>query len=142
MVVKQVSVATADASFKSFKTMPFAEHFNKLQIPATAFHVRTHPLTDKVADSVNQFFLDNWSFSSEKERNKFLGADFSRFCAYYFPNSIDDRLHFACEIVTHLFMVDDILETKSLKDGLAFNDRLISIARGDTQPDRNSPPEW
>ncbi|KAI0533245.1 Aristolochene synthase in complex with 12,13 Difluorofarnesyl diphosphate [Xylaria digitata] len=111
-------------------------------IPASAFTVRTHPLTDKVADAVNQFFLETWPFPSEKERKKFLGADFPRFTCYYFPNSRDDRLRLVCEIVTHLFLVDDIIEDMSLKDGRAFNDKLIALARGEVLPDRSSPPEW
>ncbi|KAI1177517.1 Aristolochene synthase in complex with 12,13 Difluorofarnesyl diphosphate [Nemania sp. FL0916] len=111
--------------------MPFAEHFNKLQIPASAFTVRTHPLTDQVADAVNQFFLDTWPFPDEKARKKFLGADFPRFVCYYFPCSLDDRLRLVCEIVTHLFLVDDVIENMSLKDGRAFNDKLIALSRGE-----------
>ncbi|KAI0904516.1 Aristolochene synthase in complex with 12,13 Difluorofarnesyl diphosphate [Ustulina deusta] len=122
--------------------MPFAERFNRLQIPATAFTVRTHPLTDTVADAVNQFFLDTWPFPGEKERKKFLGADFPRFVCYYFPNALGDRLRLVCEVVTHLFIVDDIIEAMSLKDGRAFNDKLIALACGDVLPNRNSPPEW
>ncbi|KAI1289088.1 Aristolochene synthase in complex with 12,13 Difluorofarnesyl diphosphate [Xylaria venustula] len=122
--------------------MPFAERFNKLQIPATAFTIRTHPLTDKVADGVNQFFLDVWPFPSERAREKFLGADFPRFVCYYFPNCLEDRLKLVCEIVTHLFLVDDLLEEMSLKDGNDFNERLIGLARGEVQPDRSSSPEW
>ena len=133
---------TADAAFKSFKTMPFTEHFNKLQIPASALVVRTHPLTDKVADAVNQFYLDTWPFPGEKERKKFIGADFPRFTCYYFPNTRDDRLRLVCELVTHLFLVDDIIENMSLKEGRAFNDKLIALARGEVLPDSTSPPEW
>ncbi|KAI3337518.1 Aristolochene synthase in complex with 12,13 Difluorofarnesyl diphosphate [Xylariaceae sp. AK1471] len=144
--IEQGPVATTVAApvvgFKSYKTMPFAERFNKLQIPATAFTVRTHPLTDKVADAVNQFFLDVWPFPGERERKKFLGADFPRFVCYYFPNALTDRLKLVCEVVTHLFIVDDIIEAMSLKDGRAFNDKLIALARGEVQPDRSSPPEW
>ncbi|KAI0187177.1 isoprenoid synthase domain-containing protein [Xylaria flabelliformis] len=136
------TVAAPAVEFKSYKTMPFAECFNKLQIPATAFTVRTHPLTDKVSDAVNQFFLDAWPFSGEQERKKFLGADFPRFVCYYFPNALEDRLKLACKIITHLFLIDDILETMSLKDGQAFNNKLIALARGEVQPDRSSPLEW
>ncbi|KAI0424123.1 Aristolochene synthase in complex with 12,13 Difluorofarnesyl diphosphate [Xylaria sp. FL1042] len=128
--IKQVPVATAP--FKSFKTMPFAERFNKLQIPATAF---------TVADEVNQFFFDVWPFPRERERKKFLGADFPRFVCYYFPTALEDRLKLTYKIVTHLFMVDDIIETMSLKDGRALNDKLIALARGEVQPDRSSSPE-
>jgi aristolochene synthase len=137
-----VTAGVAFKAFKSFKTMPFAEHFNKLQIPASAFTVRTHPLTDQVADEVNQFYYKNWPFPDEEERKKFLGADFSRFCCYLFPCSLNDRLRFVCEIVTHLFLIDDILESMSLKDGRALNDKLNALARGEVLPDRSSPPEW
>lgn len=137
-----VAMATVTNGFKSFKTMPFSQHFNRLQIPATALTVRTHPLTDKVADAVNQFFIDTWPFAGDKQRKKFLGADFPRFVCYYFPNSLEDRLRLVCELVTHLFIVDDIIEAMSLKDGRAFNDKLIALARGDVLPDRSSAPEW
>lgn len=135
-------VPMADLAFKSFKTMPFAERFNKLQIPPTAFTVRTHPLTDQVADEVNKYFLDNWPFPGEKERKKFVGADFPGFVCYYFPCSMNDRLRLVCEIVTHLFLIDDILETMSITEGRALNDKLIAIARGDVLPDRRWAPEW
>jgi aristolochene synthase len=36
----------------------------------------------------------------------------------------------------------DLLEDMSFEDGAAYNEKLIPIARGDVQPDRNVPAEF
>ena len=126
----------------SIKTMPFVERFTKRQIPASGLTALIHPLTDKVVNETNEFFLQHWPFPNEKARKKFVSGGFCRLTCYYFPKAKDDRLHLACEIMAVLFLIDDILEYMSLEEGRAYNEKLMPISRGETLPDRNVPVEW
>lgn len=129
------------------------------QTPASFFEPRCHPLEQQITAEVDGYFLRYWPFKTEKERKKFVAAGFSRVTCLYFPLSKNDRIHFACRLLTILFLIDgrsvlnstntqlmqstaDILEDMSLEDGSAYNEKLIPIARGDVLPDRNVPVEW
>lgn len=70
----------------------------------------------------------------------------------------DDRIHFACRLLTLLFLIDgglynqflykdisdpaDLLEDMSFAEGSAYNEKLMPIARGEVLPDRGVPVEW
>ncbi|KAI8289982.1 Aristolochene synthase [Colletotrichum sp. SAR11_57] len=95
-----------------------------------------------ISAEVNGFFLEHWPFENDKARKKFIAAGFSRVTCFYYPVALDDRIGFACRLLTLLFLIDDLLEDMSLEDGSAYNERLILLSRGDTQPDRNVPVEW
>jgi len=56
----------------------------------------------------------------------------------YFPLAADDRIELACRLLTVLFLIDDILEYKSLADGERFNERLIQVIRGEANLDSKS----
>lgn len=55
---------------------------------------------------VEQFFIKNWHFTDEKAVQKFCAAGFSRVTCCYFPNAKDDRIGFACRLLTLLFLID------------------------------------
>ncbi|KAK1854263.1 aristolochene synthase [Colletotrichum chrysophilum] len=95
-----------------------------------------------ISAEVNGFFLEHWPFENDKARKKFIAAGFSRVTCFYYPVALDDRIGFACRLLTLLFLIDDLLEDMSLEDGSAYNERLILLSKGDTQPDRNVPVEW
>ncbi|KAI8189844.1 Aristolochene synthase [Colletotrichum sp. SAR 10_75] len=95
-----------------------------------------------ISAEVNGFFLEHWPFENDKARKKFIAAGFSRVTCFYYPVALDDRIGFACRLLTLLFLIDDLLEDMSLEDGSAYNERLILLSRGDTHPDRNVPVEW
>ncbi|KAI0195403.1 Aristolochene synthase in complex with 12,13 Difluorofarnesyl diphosphate [Xylaria flabelliformis] len=101
-----------------------------------------HPLVHDISKQVDQYFLDHWQFPDEKARKKFVNAGFSQVTCYYFPKARNDRIGFACRLLTVLFLVDDLLEQMSLEDGERYNQRLIDLSRGDTQPDRSVPVEY
>uniref|UniRef100_L2GBU5 Aristolochene synthase n=1 Tax=Colletotrichum fructicola (strain Nara gc5) TaxID=1213859 RepID=L2GBU5_COLFN len=106
------------------------------------FSAKIHRLEPQISAEVNGFFLEHWPFENDKARKKFIAAGFSRVTCFYYPVALDDRIGFACRLLTLLFLIDDLLEDMSLEDGSAYNERLILLSRGDTQPDRNVPVEW
>ncbi|KAJ8104848.1 hypothetical protein ONZ43_g7662 [Nemania bipapillata] len=111
-------------------------------IPASTWTPAVHPRVEEVTLEVDGWFLDNWPFPSEKAKRKFVDAGFSRVTCAYYPAAKDDRIHFACRLLTILFLIDDLLEYMSFSDGEAYNAKLMPIARGDVLPDRNIPVEW
>ncbi|KAF2228967.1 Aristolochene synthase in complex with 12,13 Difluorofarnesyl diphosphate [Viridothelium virens] len=111
-------------------------------IPSSHFQPLCHPLEKQMTEEVNNYFLKHWPFPDEKSREKFINAGFSRVTCWYFPISLNDRIHFACRLLTVLFLIDDLLEHMSLADGEAYNNKLMPIARGDVLPDRSVPVEY
>ncbi|PLB51669.1 terpenoid synthase [Aspergillus steynii IBT 23096] len=107
--------------------------------PASLFVPDIHPNVIAVSTEVNEYFLQRWPFRNDAERAKFRAAGFSRMTCLYFPRALQDRIPFACRLVTLLFLVDDLLEEISLQEGSEYNERLIAISRGDISPDRTVP---
>ncbi|KAL9628711.1 MAG: hypothetical protein Q9164_007167 [Protoblastenia rupestris] len=101
-----------------------------------------HPQTQQIQDEVDRYFLENWDFPSIKASRTFLNAKFSEVTCLYFPLALDDRIHFACRLLTVLFLIDDQLEDMSFADGEAYNAKLIPISRGEVLPDRSKPEEF
>ncbi|KAF6838321.1 aristolochene synthase [Colletotrichum plurivorum] len=110
--------------------------------PASRFTARIHPHEAEISAEVNGFFLQHWPFENDKARKKFVAAGFSRVTCFYYPVALNDRIGFACRLLTLLFLIDDLLEDMSLKEGSAYNEKLILLSRGDIHPDRNIPVEW
>lgn len=70
------------------------------------FQPKIHPLVDKVSREVNDYFLQHWAFEDERARKKFIAAGFSKVTCLYYPLALNDRIHFACRLLTLLFLVD------------------------------------
>ena len=77
-----------------------------LSTPSSLFQYKCHRLVDQVSKEVDDWFLKNWNFENERSRRKFVAAGFSRVTCLYFPMALDDRIHFACELLTILFLID------------------------------------
>ncbi|KAI9787986.1 MAG: hypothetical protein M1816_007290 [Peltula sp. TS41687] len=107
------------------------------QPPPTILASICHPHAEEVAHEVDTYFLANWPFPDPKAKKTFLNAGFSRVTCLYFPLSKDDRISCACRLLSVLFLIDDLLENKSLADGKAFNETLFPIMRGQVEPDRS-----
>ncbi|KAK5637152.1 hypothetical protein RRF57_012864 [Xylaria bambusicola] len=122
--------------------MPSAVVSELPSIPTSLWASSIHPLHEQIIREVDGYFLQNWPFPDEKARKKFVAAGFSRVTCFYFPKALDDRIHFACRLLTLLFLIDDVLEYMSLEDGKAYNEKLMPITRGEVLPDRNIPVEW
>jgi len=150
---QQQSSSTAPAV-----SLPAASHFAP---PPSRFVAECHPSEKQITAEVDGYFLTHWPFQTAKDRKKFVAAGFSRVTCLYFPLSLADRIYLACRLLTILFLIDgvfipktklnsflrliissDILEDMSLEKGCAYNEKLMPIARGDVQPDRNVPVEW
>lgn len=95
-----------------------------------------HPRVEEVIQELDGYFLKRWNFPDARARESFVKAGFSRVTSHYFPLAMDDRIHFACRLLTILFLIDDILENMSLSDGSAYNEKLIPIELGDVLLDR------
>jgi aristolochene synthase len=59
-----------------------------------------------MTEQVDGYFLKHWPFPDNAARKKFVNAGFSRVTCYYFPRARDDRIIFACMLLTVLFLVD------------------------------------
>ncbi|MCJ1344096.1 hypothetical protein MMC31_002299 [Peltigera leucophlebia] len=114
----------------------------KWKPPPSAWTSKSHRDTEDVAHEVDQYFLRNWDFPNSKSEQTFLKAGFSKVTSLYFPTAKDDRIQYACRLLTVLFLVDDLLEEMSLEEGEAFNEKLIPIMHGHIQPNRSNPVEY
>ena len=119
---------------------------------------KIHPLEPQVTAEVEAYFIEHWPFPNGKAVQKFRDAGFSYVTCCYYPEALPDRIHFACRLLTLLFLIDgmtlpsspnstthqatDILEHMSFESGKAYNEKLMPIARGDVLPDRNVPVEY
>lgn len=65
-----------------------------------------HPLVDKVAEEVDNYFLQNWPFQTDQQRAKFVAQGFSRVTCLYCAKATDDRIAFACKLITITFLTD------------------------------------
>ncbi|KAI9035231.1 terpenoid synthase [Aspergillus affinis] len=107
--------------------------------PTSLFTPKIHPNAQAISARVDAYFLQRWHFRSDAERAKFRAAGFSCLTCLYFPMALNDRIEFACRLLTLLFLIDDILEETSLEEGSAYNARLIAISKGERLPDRTVP---
>jgi hypothetical protein len=75
-------------------------------IPPSKWLPMCHPRMEEVAKEIDGVFLSQWEFPTEKAKKTFLAAGFSRVTCLYFPKALDDRIHFACRLLTILFLID------------------------------------
>jgi aristolochene synthase len=103
---------------------------------------RKHPNADEVVKQVNDFFLENWPFRTEKHRKRFVDEGYAWFVCINCPLSLDERMHWGCRLLTTGFLIDDLLDRMSVEDGVAHNMKVIECARGNLLPDRNMPAQF
>ncbi|KAF3760408.1 Aristolochene synthase from penicillium Roqueforti [Cryphonectria parasitica EP155] len=120
------------------------ESLNGNEVPPSDWAPKIHPRAEEVAREVDGYFLEHWNFTDDRARSTFLKAGFSRVTCLYFPLAKDERIHFACRLLTVLFLIDDILEDMSFSDGEKLNNRLIELSKGPeyATPDRSIPAEF
>ncbi|KAI1098798.1 Aristolochene synthase [Jackrogersella minutella] len=114
------------------------------KIPPSRWKPMIHPRAKEVGKEVEDYFLQTWNFPNDRAKSTFLKAGFPRVTCLYFPLAKDDRIHFACRLLTVLFLIDDILEDLSFADGEKLNNRLIELSKGPeyATPDRSVPAEF
>ncbi|KAI5923116.1 terpenoid synthase [Camillea tinctor] len=101
-----------------------------------------HPDAYDVVQQVNEFFLENWPFPTEKHRKRFVEEGYAWFVGIDCPLSLDDRIHWGCRLLTTGFLIDDLLDRMSVAEGAEHNSKVIECARGQLIPDRNAPAQW
>ena len=74
--------------------------------PPSIFTPICHPLVEETIQDVDGYYLEHWGFADEKARKKFVAAGFSRVTCLYFPKALDERIRFACSLLTILFLID------------------------------------
>ena len=84
----------------------FTPHLDRNSLSSSILEPRSHPLETQVTADVEQFFTSNWNFTDEKAVQKFHAAGFSLVTCCYFPKAKDDRIGFACRLLTLLFLID------------------------------------
>lgn len=75
-------------------------------IPKSDWTPYCHPRVEEVSREVDGYFLEHWEFPNAKAERVFVNAGFSRVTCLYFPLAKDDRIHFACRLLTLLFLID------------------------------------
>lgn len=108
----------------------------------TIFTARKHPNTEEVVKQVNDFFLEHWPFKTEKHRKRFVEEGYAWFVCVNCPMSLEDRMHWGCRLLTTGFLIDDVLDSMSVKEGAAYNAKIIECSRGTVLPDRSVPAQW
>ncbi|KAI0535504.1 Aristolochene synthase in complex with 12,13-Difluorofarnesyl diphosphate [Xylaria digitata] len=89
-----------------------------MEFASSSFPLLCHPRFDTVEQETNEF---------------------TQCTCMYFPTARDDRIHFACRLLSILFLIDDVLEEMSFDEGKAYNGKLMALVRGDELPDRSIP---
>ena len=65
-----------------------------------------HPFVEEVIRDVHGYYLQHWGFRSEEAKQKFVAAGFSWVTCLYYPKALDDRIRYACSLLTILFLID------------------------------------
>lgn len=65
-----------------------------------------HPRESQMTKEVDEYFVARWNFSGPGAISKFRAAGFSRVTCLYFPEALNDRLIYACKLLTVLFLID------------------------------------
>lgn len=108
----------------------------------TILEARKHPYTEEVVKQVNDFFLENWPFRTEKHKQRFVDEGYAWFVCVNCPLSLPERMHWGCRLLTTGFLIDDVLDRMSVEEGVEHNTKVIECARGTLLPDRSSPAQW
>ena len=110
MLQRLHSMLTGQFSFTNFvfgtlvSRDPLDSHKDKYS--GSLLQPKCHHLESQVTKTVEDYFIENWPFSDEKAVRKFRDAGFSRVTCYYFPGALDERIEFACRLLTLLFLID------------------------------------
>lgn len=74
--------------------------------PAPYLQPKCHPLEPQITEEVDGYFIKHWPFPNEKAVQKFRAAGFSKVTCCYYPEALNDRIHFGCRLLTLLFLID------------------------------------
>lgn len=89
--------------------------------PPSLFVGRCHPLEHQVTKEVNEYFIKHWPFENPEAVRKFCDAGYPRAACYNYPDALDDRIHFACRLLTLLFLIDGMYDVGTRKSSISDN---------------------
>ena len=75
-------------------------------LPPSTLKPRCHVREPQVTEEVGKYFIQHWPFPDKHAIQKFHAAGFSRVTCCYFPEAFDDRITFAAQLLTLLFLID------------------------------------
>lgn len=101
-----MGITTVHGQGEEAKSRYTSEHFHTWSKPPALWKPLRHPCCEEVSEEVDRYFLDNWKFPDNRAEKIFIKAGFSKVTSLYFPLAKNDRLHFACRLLTILFLVD------------------------------------
>ncbi|KAI0572701.1 Aristolochene synthase [Pyrenophora tritici-repentis] len=126
--------------------IPTLHHAKPPQVPndprPTIFTARKHRNTDEVVELVNAFFLKNWPFKNKKQEQRFIDEGYAWFVCINCPMSLDERMHWGCQLLATGFLIDDLLDRMSIEEGKEHQENVIKCASGIILPDRKIPAQW
>lgn len=74
--------------------------------PATILEIKCHPEVEDVCARVDGFFLENWPFPTQQDKNNYTSSELCRWACYALPGSRSDRVDDACKVNILLFLLD------------------------------------
>lgn len=126
--------------------IPTLHHAKTPQVPnnprPTIFTARKHRNTDEVVELVNAFFLRHWPFKNKKQEQRFIDEGYAWFVCINCPMSLDERMHWGCQLLATGFLIDDLLDRMSIEEGKEHQENVIKCASGTILPDREIPAQW
>ncbi len=72
----------------------------------TRFTVRVHPRVEEVCAIADAYFVENWPFRTDEEREKFPKQEVNKWVCMAIPMAWDDRIIDCCKLNTLLFLLD------------------------------------
>ncbi|KAL5425798.1 hypothetical protein PMIN05_011856 [Paraphaeosphaeria minitans] len=78
--------------------------------PAPYLEPKCHPLEPRITKEVDGYFIKHWPFPDDRAVQKFRAAGFSRVTCCYYPEALNDRIHFGCRLLTLLFLIDGMAD--------------------------------
>ncbi|KAJ6556846.1 isoprenoid synthase domain-containing protein [Mycena vulgaris] len=92
---------------------------------------RDHIRAAEIRAATDSFFLDNWPFASQEERDLFVRCDFASFTSKFIPDGEFEKMILASRVNALLFLTDDQVEKQP---GSGLSDRIAGIVRGEMVP--------
>ncbi|KAJ7637384.1 isoprenoid synthase domain-containing protein [Mycena polygramma] len=102
---------------------------------------RDHDRAQELTAASNSFFLENWPFVSQEERDFFVRCNLAALATRLMPDGEFHKTSSACKIATLLFLADDVWENNSDAGGDFTPVRMAGLMRGELIPKPDSPVE-
>lgn len=72
----------------------------------TRFAVKCHSRADEICAELDSFYLENWPFENETERQSFVSSKITRWACLAVPLAADDRIYDLAKLQALFFLLD------------------------------------